>query len=335
MLMIAGFHQLVNTIIYAILCAMSDTYLVADIGGTQIRAALFPIDQSTPRKIVKTTTQGEGKTPLQRLLDIIASIWPKDERVTAVAVAAPGPLDPFEGIVFEAPNIPGWINMPLKKHLQDRFNTPVAVGNDANLAALGEWRFGAGQGHHHVVYITVSTGIGGGVIIDDRLLLGSRGLAGELGHITVIPEGPLCACGQRGHLESVASGTAIARWVEEELSQGVPSILADKIPLSAREVSIAANKNDPLAVAALAQAGNYLGVAIADYLHIFNPTAVIIGGGVSRSGSHLMKPLKIALHEHILCPQYLDNLVLTTTTLGDDVGLMGALALAHSMSGYK
>jgi len=311
---------------------MTDTFLVADIGGTQIRAAVFPTDQSAPRKIVRTPTQGAGCTPIERLLDLMASIWPSEGAVKAITVAAPGPIEPYQGIVYEAPNIPGWTDFPLKDHIQERFKAPVAVGNDANLAALGEWRFGAGRGFHHLIYITVSTGIGGGIITNDQLLLGAHGLAGELGHITVIPDGPLCGCGQRGHLEAIASGPAIARWVEQELADGVPSILSNQHPLTAREVSLAAQKKDPLAIAALGRAGNYLGVAIADMLHIFNPEVIIIGGGVSRSGPHLMEPLKEAVQEHILSRHYLDGLVLTTAALGDEVGLMGALALAHTLT---
>ena len=310
---------------------MTDTYLVADVGGTQIRAALFPTDDAKPLKVVRTSTQGEDKPPLDRLLDLLASIWPSFGRVAAIAVAAPGPSDPYEGIVFEAPNIPGWKNIELKKHLQERFRIPAAVGNDANLAALGEWRFGAAQGHHHVVYLTVSTGIGGGVINDDRLLLGVRGLAGEMGHITVMHNGPLCGCGQRGHLEALASGPAIARWVVEALAQGAPSLLANKSPLTARDISKAANDNHPLAISALNRAGMYVGIALADYLHIFNPSAIIVGGGVSRSGDHFWEPMLAALRSHVLSEAYLNDLVVARAALGDDVGLMGALALAQTI----
>ncbi len=310
---------------------MAGNFIVADIGGTQIRAACFPTQSQTPAKINRIHTKGQG-APHERLINLIASVWPKDQKVAAITVAAPGPLDPYEGIVFEAPNIPGWSNLPLKKILQDRFDVPIAIGNDANLAALGEWRYGAGRGHHHLVYITVSTGIGGGVIINDQLLLGSRGLAAELGHVTVIPDGPLCGCGQRGHLEAITSGPAIARWVEEELSQGIPSSLINNKPLTAKDVAQAANEGDELAQAALARAGTYLGIAIADYLHIFNPSMVIIGGGVSKSGDYFLNPLRASLCEHVLSIQYLENLVLTTADLGDDVGLMGALALAQTLA---
>jgi len=281
--------------------------------------------------VKRISTKGPD-TPHERLINLIASVAPKDEEIAAIAVAAPGPLDPFEGIIFEAPNIPGWNNLPLKKLIQDQFKVPVAIGNDANLAALGEWRFGAGVGHKHLVYITVSTGIGGGVIIDNQLLLGAHGLAAELGHVTVIPDGPLCGCGKRGHLEAVTSGPAIARWVEQELSQGIPSSLSMNKPVTAKDVSLAANKGDELAQAALARGGTYLGIAIANYLHIFNPTVVIIGGGVSQSGEAYFGPVRASLREQVLSSKYLDNLILTTSALGDDVGLMGALALAQTLN---
>ncbi len=147
-------------------------------------------------------------------------------RVRAIGVAVPGPLDPVTGVVSFTANIPDWENFPLKDKLEAHFNVPAAVGNDANMAALGEWKYGAGIGHQNLIYITISTGIGSGIISDGRLLLGHRGLAGELGHITVIPEnGPMCGCGKRGHLEAVASGTGIARYVAEQLANGRTSML--------------------------------------------------------------------------------------------------------------
>lgn len=309
-------------------------YLISiDIGGTRMRAACFPQNSYTPNRIERIFTQGDGQPPLERLLALVKSVWPQDGCVLAIGVAAAGPVDPFAGTILEAPNIPGWIDLPLRQILASQFGVTVVIGNDANLAALGEWKLGAGKGHHHLIYITVSTGIGGGVICDDRLLLGVRGLAAELGHITVLPDGPLCGCGQRGHLEAVASGPAIARWVEEEISQNVPSMLPAGQPLNAQAVADAALKGDELSVAALARAGSFLGKAIADYLHIFNPTAVILGGGVTRSGRFLLDPLHASLEEHVFSLHYLQNLIIDTAQLGDDAGLMGALSLAQSAAG--
>ncbi len=303
---------------------------MADVGGTHIRVACFPVQSQRPTIIKRIDTVGPD-SPHDRLIQLIAAVAPKGEEIAAISVAAPGPLNPFEGIVYEAPNIPSWINLPLRKQIEDQFHVKVAIGNDANLAALGEWRFGAGVGHRNLMYITVSTGIGGGVIIENQLLLGVRGLAAELGHVTVIPDGPLCGCGQRGHLEAVASGPAIALWVEQELSQGIPSSLSANQPITAKDVSEAASQGDELAKAALARSATYIGTAIADYLHIFNPTLVIIGGGVSQSGEAFFGPLRIAMNEHVMSKKYLEDLTLTTSALGDDVGLMGALALAHTL----
>ena len=309
---------------------MARNYIVADVGGTHIRVACFPIQSRKPTFVKRIPTNGQD-SPHVRLIKLIESIIPIGEEVAAITVAAPGPCDPIEGIVYEAPNIPGWTNLPLKKIIQDYFDVSVAIGNDANLAALGEWRFGAGIGHHFLVYITVSTGIGAGVIINDQLLLGVHGLAAELGHITVMPDGPLCSCGKRGHLEAVTSGPAIAQWVNQELRQGIPSSLPVNMPITAKDVSIAASQGDKLSIEALARAGTCLGIAVVDFLHIFNPSLVIIGGGVSRSGEAFFGPMRKAMSEHALSQKYLDDVTITNCVLGDEVGLMGGLALAQTL----
>ena len=309
------------------------TTIAVDIGGTQLRAASYTPDSLTPLHFARTTTQPSSPsdlltTPLERLQALIASIWPADDTVNAISVAAPGPTNPYQGIIYEAPNIPGWINIFLSQTLEERFHVPVLLGNDANLAALGEWKFGVGRGHHNLIYLTISTGIGGGVIVDDRLLLGAQGLAAELGHITVMPDGPMCGCGHRGHLEAFSSGTGIANWVKEQISQGVPSSLPKDCPLTARMVSEAAKQGDHLSIMALERAGSFLGRAIADFLHIFNPTLIILGGGVSKSGPLFLNPLRASLAKGVMNPHYLDNLELAEASFGDQVGLIGALALA-------
>ncbi len=207
---------------------------------------------------------------------------------------------------------------------------PILIGNDANLAALGEWRYGAGKGHDNLLYLTISTGIGGGAIHNGQMLLGTRGLAAEFGHVTVIPEGPRCSCGQRGHLEAVASGTAIARFVQEKIALGYPSTLTKDHAISAVDVSRAAAQGDELALKAMARAGTFIGYAIADFLHLFNPSIVILGGGVSSAGSLLINPLRSALPERIMDRGYLQDLIITTAQLGDNAGLVGALVLAES-----
>jgi glucokinase len=328
--MIAVFQQIVNRI-YAILLNMGYTIAV-DVGGTQVRAALYPAGSITPVKIERTNTRHPTSTPLEQIFKAIDHIWPDEGSVSAIGVAAPGPLDPFAGVIREAPNIPGWIDIPLRQELEEHFQVPVSLGNDANLAALGEWQFGAGQGHHHLIYITVSTGIGGGVISDDRLLLGVNGLAAELGHVTILPDGPMCGCGQPGHLEALSSGPAIARWAEEQLCKGIHTRLPCNQPLTAKMVGEAALAGDELAISSVQRAGYYLGLALANYLHIFNPTLLIIGGGVSQLGPLLMDPIWGAIKKFTLSRYYLDHLTLTRASLGDEAGLIGALAQARSLS---
>ena len=308
-------------------------HIAVDVGGTQLRAASYLPNSLTPIKLEIIPTQGSDGPPLDRLKKLITTVIPDNESVSAIGVAAPGPVNPYKGIIYTAPNIPGWKDLALGPYLKSAFDTPVSVGNDANLAALAEWQYGAGRGHHHLIYITVSTGIGTGIIINDCLLLGVSGLAGEMGHTTVMVDGPVCGCGFHGHIESFASGTAIARYVEEELAKGTPSVLPSRTRLSAQEISAVAQHGDQLAIAAFQRAGKVLGIALANFLHIFNPSIIIIGGGVSRSGELLFGPMRASLQEHVLSAQYLDDLTLTTSSLGDEVGLLGALALATSLVG--
>jgi glucokinase len=304
-------------------------HIAVDIGGTQIRAAMFQDESIIPSKIEKISTTGV-KPALERLCDLITQIWPKDNDISAIGIAAAGATDPYQGVVISAPNITGWVNVQLRDHVQECFKVPVFLGNDANLAAIGEWKYGAGRGHHHLIYLTISTGIGGGIILEDRLLLGQQGLAGEMGHITVLPDGPVCGCGKKGHFEALASGTAIARWTRTELERGVKSSLAGEKTITSRVVAEAAQRGDQLAIGAFARAGYYLGMVLADFLHLFNPTTVILGGGVSQSGDLFLKPTKKALQSFILHPQYLENFSLTRASLGDEAGLIGALVMARS-----
>jgi glucokinase len=206
------------------------------------------------------------------------------------------------------------------------------LDNDANMAGLAEWKFGAGRGHENLVYLTISTGIGGGVISQGCLLQGFRGMGGELGHMIIDPDGPPCGCGQRGHIESFASGPSIARYVNEQLSAGEKSSLAGQTSLSTKQIAEAARAGDALAISAFERAGYYLGLAVANYLAIFDPSILIFGGGVSLVEDLLFKPFEDSLRKHTFHPHYLDNLTITRAALGDDAGLLGALALARMKS---
>jgi glucokinase len=307
-------------------------WIALDIGGTTLRAACYPTDSLTPTCINKTPTQPAGPETLPRLIELARSVWPVGQAVAGIGVAAPGPVDPSAGVVLKAPSLPGWDNLPLRQILSEAFQTPVYVANDANVAALGEWVFGAGQGHQDLIYLTISTGIGGGVIANGQILLGANGLAGEMGHVTVLADGPVCSCGRRGHLEALASGPSIARWVEEQLQNGAKSNLPQGTQLSAWQIAAAANAGDSLAIAAFERAGAYLGAALAIFINILNPSAVILGGGVARSGELLLAPIRKVLKRQVYSHHFLDRLKLTSAALGDEAGLLGALALAQGLA---
>jgi glucokinase len=303
------------------------TIIAIDIGGTQLRVAVYPRNNITPISVRRTPSLGKEAGVFDRLTSLIDSVWP-DEPVDTICAAVPGPLNPYTGVIIETPNIPAWRDFPLADLLTQKYNVPAYIGNDANLAVLGEWLYGAGKGHHDIVYLTISTGIGGGVISGDRLIEGVRGMATELGHITVLPDGPVCSCGVKGHLEAVASGPAIAKYVSDSIAANRDTSLGPG-ELSARQIAKAAQNGDKLAREAFTRAGEFIGHATADFLHMFNPSIVIFGGGVSLSGDLLLDPVRDSLRRHIMNESYLDGLIITTAKLGDDAGLLGSLAQAH------
>ncbi len=304
-------------------------HIAIDIGGTQMRAASYHTEDLTPLKINKIPSQEEGIKPQDRLLEVVKSIWPENATVLGIGVAVAGPLDLETGVIKKSPNIPDFDSFAIVDFLTTAFNVPVFLGNDANLAALGEWQYGAGVGHDDLIYFTISTGIGSGIISDGKMLLGAKGMAAELGHVTIYPNGPKCSCGQRGHLEAVASGTAIANWVKQEIEKGVPSSIPPGKKINAKNIAKAAEAGDALALSAFERAGKTFGIAIVNFLHIFNPTLIILGGGVSKSIDLLMPHIQVALNEQVFAPGYLDEFEIVMAQLGDDAGLLGALALAR------
>jgi glucokinase len=305
--------------------------IAIDIGGTHIRTAAYEPDSITPLAHKRTKSLAKEPGVYDRLVQAIESVL-GNGNVSFIGIASPGPLDPHTGTILDTPNIPQWKNFPLAPKLSEHFGVPVYLDNDANLAGLAEWQYGAGKGHHDLVYLTISTGIGGGVISNDHLLQGFRGMGAELGHMIIDPDGPPCGCGHRGHIESFSSGPAIARFVREQLDAGEKSSLQATPNLSAVQIADAALKGDLLAVSAFERAGYYLGVAVANYLAIFDPSILVFGGGVSQVGDLLFKPFEASLRRHVFHPHYLDDLVITTAALGDDAGLLGALALAGMRS---
>jgi len=220
----------------------------------------------------------------------------------AIGVAVPGPLDVHSGIVKAAPHVAAWRGYPLRSKLETLIGRSIVLENDANAWALGEFWRGAARGRRDVVLLTLGTGVGGGIIVDGKLVHGRSGMAGELGHVTVEPEGPPCDCGARGCLEAYASASGLRGLVEARLglSAGarLPATLLDADGnFSVRAMSAEARRGDRMALETFAVAGNYLGIAIASFLNIFNPELVVIGGGVAGALPYMRKTMIAQVRE--------------------------------------
>jgi glucokinase len=299
-----------------------------DLGGTLIRVAVATGPATHGLPLRRPTPVGEAPDVV---LDAIAETVLEalgGEAPAGVAMGVPGPLDPRAGVVYAAPNLRGWDGLKAGPLLAERLGCPVVLQNDANLAGFAEWTAGAGRGTRHFVFITVSTGVGGGLVLDGELYTGAAGTAGELGHVPVVPDGPRCGQGHPGCLESVASGTAIAAQARAALAAGEPSTLSDLgTALDARAVEVAAEAGDPLARRLLAGAGWALGRAIGGFINLLSPEVVAVGGGVLGAGELLFGPLRAALPE-IAFAVPLARCRIVPAALGTDAGLVGATAWA-------
>jgi glucokinase len=259
------------------------------------------------------------------------------QKLAGIGASIPGPHDLEHGIVIEAHNV-GWFNYPFVERFSAEFaGTPTFLDDDANCAGVGEARFGAGVGFRHQFYITISTGIGGAVIIDGRPYRGWQGIAGEIGHVTVLPGGPNCPCGNVGCAEALASGPAIARRGAALFVQNQSPMLADLAGGDPKAVTTelvfeAARAGDPACLAIVDEAGRNLGVLIAAVVQILNPQAVILGGGVMTQDDLLLPRIEAETHRHIYAV-HREGLVLRKAQHGDRSGLYGALALVMEGTG--
>lgn len=324
---------------------MATKHLIGiDLGGTKISTALVDADGKILASDYRETraSAADGPEPvIARMLDaartVMAQAGVKPAQVAAVGVGAPGPLDIEAGVLLSPPNLPGWTRVPLKKHIQDGLQIITFLENDANAAGLGEHRFGAGRGVQHMVYVTVSTGIGGGLILDGKLYHGSSGAAGEIGHTTIKPDGPRCNCGNWGCLEALASGTAIAREGRERVARGVPTLIAELaggVPerITAKLVAEAASQGDAEARRILAEAMEYLGLGIANLINLFDPELVVIGGGLANMGERLFEPVRRVVAERC-CVARAHPVRIVPAALGENVGVLGAAAVALTQIG--
>lgn len=315
---------------------MRKQIIAVDLGGTQIRTARFDSKLNLLQRENTLTLADEGLGPtLARIREYIYKVMPDSrDDILGIGVSSPGPLNPISGVIVAPPNLKGWHQVPLAEIIQAEFGLPVFIGNDANAAALAEASKGAAQGHRHVVYITVSTGIGGGIICDGRLLLGQEGLGGELGHIPIIADG-----GRVSSLELEAAGPAIARRMKRRIQRGEQSLVAqladgDLGNIDAKVVGQAAARGDRAAVEEIAYAGRMIGLGIVTALHLFNPEIVVLGGGVTKTGDLLFQPMRQAIGNHVLDASYTARLKIKAAALGGDAALAGAAALVATKGGH-
>lgn len=252
-------------------------------------------------------------------------------RIEAIGIGCGGPLDRKSGTLHKVSNLPGWEGICLTELFSEEFGVPAYLDNDATAAAIGEAMFGAGRGVDHLVYFTISTGIGGGIIVDGKPYRGCGENAGEFGHAKILPDGPPCNCGDRGCLEALASGTAIARIAREGLGRGGKSVLNEWVStpeeVTAELVARAAAHADSFAVEVWSQAMYHLGIGIANAVNVLNPRLVILGGGVTKAGEMLFAPVREVVNERAMKTLAADVKIVPAAN-GDLVGLMGAFAVA-------
>ncbi len=303
-----------------------------DLGGTKLRiAAVDPQGHILVHHKEPSLFDAGPKATVVRITEAIARIREElpDHLLVALGIGAPGPMDPSAGTILSAPHLPLWRDVPLAELLTEATGLFTVFDNDANAAAVGESRFGAGRGVQNMVYITVSTGIGGGVIVDGKLLRGQHGAAGELGHMTIWWDGRHCPCGNQGCLEAYASGTALAERAREAIQGGRDSVLAlRKKNLDAVAIAEAAQAGDHLARELISDAGTALGLGIRGLIHLFDPALVVVGGGVSQIGAPLWEPLHRVVEADAMA-MYPKRVRIVPTQLGDDPGLLGASVLAR------
>lgn len=311
---------------------MDKNYVIGiDLGGTKINGALADLEGKILSQHTIPTNASEGEQAvLGRIFEVIEklikSASKSTEEIKSIGIGSPGPLDAKAGIIIFTPNLP-FRNFQLVTPIVERFNIPTYLDNDANVAAIGEYMLGAGKGTNNMVYITVSTGVGGGAILDGKIYRGSTSNALEVGHMTIVPDGPRCNCGNYGCIEALASGTAIARQAREALESGVDTALRGYEAVTSYEVFLAAQNGDKVAKEILDRSFNYLGIAVANIITSFDPEVFVIGGGVSKMGDMMFSKVQEVVNKR--CFKSMSEFCkIVPAGLGTDAGVMGAVALA-------
>lgn len=301
--------------------------LAIDFGGTRTRAAWFDAGmQLIARQEQPSQVSDPIEAVLSRICATAQAVVPAGMTPDAIGIAAPGPLDAASGVILHADTLPGWQNVALAAHVSKAFgDVPAFMQNDANLAALAESQVGSDGKHDPLIYLTLSTGIGGGAVIGGRLFTGAEGLAIEPGHMRfTLPDGCIYK------LEDLASGTALGKRAIERLESSMEaSVLREINVVDGAAVGRAAAANDPLALDVVGEAGYWLGLGLANLVHLFNPAAIVLGGSVTALGDLLLEPVKDALRANILTPNFYHPDLLRLASLGDNVCLHGAAYYAR------
>lgn len=311
---------------------MTTTVLAIDIGGTKLAAGIVDGSGSILARGEVPTLAAEGpERVLDRIVrlanDVLGAPGGSADAIQRIGIGCAGPVDRQAGLILNPPNLPGWVRVPLVERIEKALGRPAVLENDANAAALGEFRYGAGKGASSLVYLTVSTGIGGGIILDGKIWHGVKDGAGEVGHMTLLPDGPLCGCGNRGCLEALASGPAIARRAREALATERPSRLREVGDFTAADVVRLAQEGDALAAEVWDETVRYLGLGVAAIVTILAPGRVVIGGGVAKAGDFLFAPLRREVRRRVRLVA-VESVPILPAALGPDVGILGAAAVA-------
>lgn len=314
-----------------------EKYVVGiDIGGTKLATVVADNSGTILTKLRKPTFSDKGpEYALKLLFDMVYETVKKAElemeRISAVGVSCGGPLDTKTGIVYSPPNLPGWDAFPLKEKLETEFNIPTTIENDANAGALAEYRFGAGKGYQTVLYMTMSTGIGGGIVIHGEIYHGANDSAGEVGHQILVPDGPICGCGKRGCLEAFCSGPSIARRAKEGIHKNPNSAilkLANGVidDVRSEHVLQAAQQGDKLARKLTDETAYYMGWGIANLVNILNPEIVLLGTIAIAAGDLLLDPIRKTVKSMAMTRPA--NVVrIMPAQLGESLGDLAAISL--------
>ena len=315
------------------MASKGDLSLAIDLGGTNIRVAVVDRGGAVLQRERERTQAHLGpEHAMARLTETATRLMHSagDRQIAGIGVALGSPVDPDTGTMYNPPSLPGWDGFSPKHALEESLHLPVHIANDATLGAVGEFAYGIGQGMDDLVYVTVSTGIGGGVIVNGAPVLGMEGFAAELGHMSIDRNGTLCNCGNTGCLEALASGTALANIAMERMRQGENSLMEamaeDGIDIRAEAVMEAAAQGDPLAKELVEQFAEDLGTGLVNLLHIFNPQMIVLGGGVCQNLHLFFAPLKAAIKRRAMA-HLKERIPVVASVLGDDASLLGAAHL--------